>query len=522
MAFYDSTLKRIPAFLKTKWAIGIIVIVILLGAYWFFHSGKAAPQSIAVTRGSITEIVSVTGNSTPTESVSLAFGGSGVVSAVYASVGDHVGAGALLASLNTADLSAQLKEAQANADAASATLAGLQAGSRPEDIAAAQAAYDGAVQTLANMYSGVSDTASDAYAKANDAVRTQLSAFFSNAETQTPQLTFQTADSQAKITAQNGRASASGALNEWQPELASLPGASETVLDAAIQTEIARLAAIQSFLNSVSDALNTANSLDPTTLAAYKADLAAAISETNTAAKNLNTASQNISSQKIAVAQAKAELDLKEAGSTPEDIAAEQAQVESAQAAVASVQAKIANAEIVAPISGVVTQFDAKVGQVAGSEALISIISDGAFEVDADVPETDIGKLAVGNAVSMTFDAFPGETFSGKVFYIDPAETVLQGVVDYKVKVSFDTADPRMKSGLTANLDIATAHKDNVLILPEYAILENDQGSFVETDVKGKTVQTPVTLGLQDDKGNVEVVSGVTEGEQVLNIGLKQ
>jgi multidrug efflux pump subunit AcrA (membrane-fusion protein) len=75
---------------------------------------------------------------------------------------------------------------------------------------------------------------------------------------------------------------------------------------------------------------------------------------------------------------------------------------------------------------------------------------------------------------------------------------------------------------LTANIDIQTKHKDKVLILPQYAILQNDQGTFVETlDSNKKIKQNPVTLGIVDEKGNVEVISGVTEGEQVLNIGLK-
>ena len=57
--------------------------------------------------------------------------------------------------------------------------------------------------------------------------------------------------------------------------------------------------------------------------------------------------------------------------------------------------------------------------------------------------------------------------------------------------------------------------------MPEYAILQNDQGTFVETLQSGAVVDVPVTLGIQDDNGNVEVLSGVTAGEQVINIGLK-
>ena len=121
----------------------------------------------------------------------------------------------------------------------------------------------------------------------------------------------------------------------------------------------------------------------------------------------------------------------------------------------------------------------------------------------------------------MTFDAFPGETFVGKVFYIDPAETIVSGVVDYLVKVSFNTPDPRLKSGLTANLSIQTQTDQNALILPQYAVVQNASGTYVDVLQSGTETQIPVTLGIRDQNGNVEIASGVTEGQQVINIGLK-
>lgn len=515
----------IPGFLKTKWGIGTLIVVVLLGGwYWYAHSGKTSYQFISVTRGAITQTVSVTGNTTPVSSVSLGFGNSGTVSRIFAKVGDRVSEGALLAALNTSDLSAQLQQAEANVDTQKARLASLTVGAQPEDIAATQAAYDKSAQDLANLYAGISDTASDAYAKANDAVRTQLSAFFSNAESSQPHLSFSTASSQAAADAQGGRVAAGTALNIWQSSLASIsPASLPASIDAAIQTDLSYLATVRTFLGSVTDAANGANGLDATTLATYKAAAAAAVTELNTAIRNLNTASQTISSQKLLVAQAAAQLALKKAGATKEDLAAQAAQVSQAEAQAASIRARLQNSQIVAPQSGIVTQFDAKVGQLATANVpLVSIISDGTFEIHADVPEIDIGSISVGDEVSMTLDAFPGETFTGKVFYIDPAETMNQGVVYYQVKASFDKPDKRLKSGLTANLEIRTEQKDGVLILPQYAIIQNDEGAFVKVLKGGTATDTPVTLGIQDTHSNVEIISGVTEGEQVVNIGLKQ
>lgn len=519
--FY-STFKWFRKLSVTKIVIGIVVVAIVaFGGYSLFGPKKTNYQFVTVEKGSIAETVSVTGNTTPISSVALGFGNSGNIASINSSVGKNVIKGQVLASLNTGDLYSQVQQAQANLDSQQAKLDGLRAGSRPEDVAASQASLDKAQQDLANMYAGISDSSTDSYAKANDAVRVQLDKLFSGAETGTVKLTYSSGNSQAQIDAEWQRMLASNALNNWQTEL-STTDQSADALGVLLKDNLSALATIRLLLNNVSKTLDNPPGLSADQIASYKANVTAALNEVNTATKNLNTISQNIASQKLTVSQSQAQLDLKKAGSTAQDIQAQVAQVASAQAQVTSAQSKLQNSQIIAPISGVVTQFDAKVGQCASpGSTLISIISGGSFEIDALVSETDVGKITLNNKVTMTLDAFPGETFTGSVFYIDPAQTTNEGVVGYKIKISFDKADPRMKSGLTANLDIETRHKDGVLVLPQYAILQNDSGTFVQV-LENKTVKDmPVSLGLQDQKGNVEIVSGVTDGEQVLNIGLK-
>ena len=161
-----------------------------------------------MTRGSVVESVSLTGNTIPAQSVSLAFGSSGTISNVYGALGKTVSKGQLLAELNTSDLMAQLHQAQANVDTQQAKLDGLKNGSRPEDVAASQAALDKAKQDLANMYTGIFDTSTDSYAKANDAVRTQLNQFFTNGDNDNPKLTYlTTADGDVQHKAEAGRLS---------------------------------------------------------------------------------------------------------------------------------------------------------------------------------------------------------------------------------------------------------------------------------------------------------------------------
>jgi HlyD family secretion protein len=152
---------------------------------------------------------------------------------------------------------------------------------------------------------------------------------------------------------------------------------------------------------------------------------------------------------------------------------------------------------------------------------IASVISDKKFHIEANIPEVDIGKIAVGNPVSITFDAFPDETFTGSVAKIDPAETIVDGVVNFKTTVAIESPDARLKSGLTANLSIETVKKTGVPILPQSAITETREGTFVKRYENGVFVDREIKTGIRDKNGNIEIVSGVSEGDQVQNVGLR-
>jgi HlyD family secretion protein len=507
---------------KLTWII-VAAVVVAGGIYYHVKHSGSSYQFITVQQGSITQTVSVTGNTTPAESLDLAFQNGGTIARVQKNAGDTVNAGDVLVTLDTGSLQAQLAEEQASVQAAQAQLASLQAGAQPADIQESQAAVAAAQQTLANTYTNVPSTLEGAYAQAYDAVRNQLSPFFMNAESINPQLTFTVNDSQTLNNITSERVQASTELNNWESEMSSLAATAPT---STLQTMLANgsehLNIIQTLLTTAAQALIEENGLSATTLASYKSALATAVNETTQAQTSVSTAAQNIASEEIAITQAQAALNLKLAGSTTQQIQAQQAQVAEAQANVQGIEVQIQEASLVSPIAGVVTVQNAQVGEIAQPGAtMTSVISTSNLEVDAYVPETDIGKVAIGNPVNMTFDAFQGQTFTGKVFYIDPAQTILSGVVDYKIKVSFDNPGSNMKSGLTANLDIQTETHDNAFILPQYAVLQTDQGSFVEVVQNGQVAQVPITTGIQDENGNVEILTGVTAGEQVLNIGLK-
>ncbi len=508
----SNVIKKTPPFFKTKWFIAVASVLVLIVGYKIFHPTKSPYQFIAVTSGPITETVSVTGNTTPAQSVSLGFQNAGTIASVWHAVGDHVYAGAVISSLNTNDLEASLKQAQANVDAQNAKLAGLQAGARPQDIALAQVNLDNAKTDLANTIAGQSTLVSNAH---STLLNSTLSAYptVNGASTiDLPTISGTYTGTQEGVYTIVMHASGSGAYFS----ISGLEDGEGQVSTVAVPLGTRGLY-IQFPSNSILSYVNTMWTIPvPNTQAVnYNANLNAY----NSAVTTQNT---TIAQKQAIVSQAQAQLDLTNAQALPTDILAQQAQVEQAQAQVLSAQAKLSDSEIIAPIGGVITQQDSKVGQIASPGVpLVSIMGSTGFEVDAGVSETDIGKLAIGDAVTMTLDAFPNETFTGTVFYIAPAETNVSGVISYQIKISFTKNDPRLKSGLTANINIQTKHKDAVLILPQYAILQNDNGTFVETFAGNMITKNPITLGIQDQNGNVEVVSGVSLGEQVINIGLK-
>jgi len=169
------------------------------------------------------------------------------------------------------------------------------------------------------------------------------------------------------------------------------------------------------------------------------------------------------------------------------------------------------------PFAGLITKQDAKLGEIIAANAkLVSVISKDRLEVEANVPEVNIGRVAKDNPVNITLDAFAKENFSGKVYSIEPAETIVDGVVNYKVKIRFDIQEERLKTGLTANLQIETLKKENVLVVPHFVVSEINGRMIAKVWRGGRAEEEAVVLGLRGRDGLVEIISGLREGDEVV------
>ncbi len=516
-------MKNIISFVKRRLYLSLLILaVVVLLVYKFFpRDNRVAAQEFTVHRGTITQEVSVTGKTKPVTDIELAFERSGKISRVPAKIGDHVQIGQELAALDNTELAAQYAEAQATVQIQKAKLAELQRGSRPEDIQIKQTALKKAEQDLANDYQAVSDVLNDAYVKADDAVRKQIDELFTRDEESSPQLTFAVSDSQIQVDAESRRVQASTELKKWKKELDQIVthSSDQNLLDNDVRNVKNHLIIIRDFLNRAMDAVTNAANLSQSTATTYKTSITTARTNVGTAITAVNTQEQTISSEKITVAKTQDELNLSLAGTAPEQIAAQEAQVRQAEANAQVKGAQIAKGIIRSPIAGVVTKQEAKLGQIAQANTpLVSVISSDQLEIEANVPEADAAKISIGDPVAITLDAFGDSTrFSGSVLFIDPAETVIEGVSTYKTTIQLQDKNPAIKPGLTANLTIVTETKENVLLIPQQAVIYRGDKRFVLVPEGGnKSNEVEITLGVRGSDGNVEVLSGLEENASIL------
>lgn len=501
--------------------ISVLAIIAVIFCLRYFLNKNSEPTAlVTVTKGTVIRTVTVTGNVKPAENVELAFEKGGMVNKVYAEVGDRVAAGQVIATLEVSDLYAQLREATANIDAQKARLEELKHGTREEDIRVKETELAKARQDLVNYYNDVPDVVSDAYAKAEDAVRKQIFGLFINEEQANPQLVFSVSDSQLQTDVQTQRVVVGNKLTEWKKELESLTGALPPQFpEEPLSTALSYLGVIRKFLDKTGEALNLALNLSTSTISAYKTNVNTGRTNINTALTNINTLQQNIASQKITVKKIEEELKLKLAGSTAEQIAAQAAAVEQAIAKAQGIEAQIAKTILRSPIAGTVTKQNAKVGEIAPANSpLVSVMSQNKLQGEANIPEADIARVKIGDPATITLDAYGSETiFEAKVISIEPAETIIEGVATYKTKFQFTKEDERLKPGMTANIEILTNKLENVLIVPQRTVMKKNGEEYVMI-WNGKTnnpEKRVIKTGLRGSDGNAEVLDGLREGEKI-------
>jgi HlyD family secretion protein len=242
----------------------------------------------------------------------------------------------------------------------------------------------------------------------------------------------------------------------------------------------------------------------------------------------------------------------------PSMIAAQRAMVANQIAAVATAQHNVDNTILYAPVGGQVSAITGTVGEyqtgsssattalAPGTEAAIPGVGAAAtsdqsgnassgisatrpgggafivlnnvntFQVVVPFEESDAAKVQPNQDVQVTFDAIPDLELPGKVLSIAPNGVNISGVTNYYATILLTKSDPRLKAGQTAEASVVTNSLDNVLVVPNSAVIKQGGNSYVNVlGPNGQPTRKQFTPGAVGDD-NTQVLGGLTEGQQIL------
>jgi HlyD family secretion protein len=225
----------------------------------------------------------------------------------------------------------------------------------------------------------------------------------------------------------------------------------------------------------------------------------------------------DIAAAQAQVDQAQANYDKLTAEGTLTDLEIRQAQVDQAAQDLEQAKYDLEAVTLKAPFTGVVTAVNIVPGSVVGSTAAaVTIVDRSTLHVDLRLSENDVVRAKLGQPVAVTIDSLSGWQTTGEIDYIAPAAEVTNDVVTYGVRVSFVDDDPSVKVGMTANLNITTAIKENILLVPNSALLPKGAGRVVQVpNADGTVREVDVQVGLTDGT-QTEIVSGLKEGDRII------
>lgn len=542
---------------KKKWFWIALVIVIVISGILFFNFSSKKDISYVTEKAKISDLkqtVEVTGSVESADDIDLNFTSGGTLQSISVKVGDSVKAGQVLASLSAGDVASQIADAKANLEIAKTNLIEIQAGASTEDIKvtgeevlSAESSYRAAQDSLKNLESTrdqelatLIDIALNTMSDKSFVAQYSLDLIYDSILDQDAENYLYVGDvtslTQAKDyydLGKNGLLEAKGliatakstknqedtlrALDYFNGVLQNISNSLLKTFDS-LRTAVSNGTYTESVISTLKTQTNTQSTAASTAVSLvqdaasdirtrdlyYKTSIVEAQNKVDAALNNLNLA--------------KARLDLKEAPARDFEIQAAQARIRQAEATLNRYYSNFSDTIIKAPVEGIISKVNFDKGeQTSMSSPVISMIGLSEMQVKVDVPESDIIKLEVGDQVDITLDAFSSEDkFFGTLTFIDPASTLIDGVVYYKVTISLNQKDDRIKSGMTADLTINTDSRTAVMAVPSRAVIYREDKKYVQVLVNDLLEEKEVTTGLKGDGGLIEIVSGLSEGEDVI------
>lgn len=211
--------------------------------------------------------------------------------------------------------------------------------------------------------------------------------------------------------------------------------------------------------------------------------------------------------------------------------ALKEAQILQAEAVLQSAEIDLRYTRIISPVDGIVVSKEVEVGQTVAASfqtpTLFYVAEDlTKMQIEASVVEADIAKVKEGQTVEFSVDSFPDQIFYGMVTQVRNEALNTSNVVTYEVIIEINNKDLLLKPGMTANVDIITSEKDNVLLAPNKALrfyVADENGEtkrYANKGIwlleKGKPVRVSVATGVSDDNYTEVASDKLGEGAKVI------
>lgn len=189
----------------------------------------------------------------------------------------------------------------------------------------------------------------------------------------------------------------------------------------------------------------------------------------------------------------------------------------SADADITLAKARLDKMSIAAPFDGIAGLRKVSVGDYLSPGAdIVNLEQIDPLKIDFRVPEVFLPAVRDGARIAVSIDAFPGRSFEGRIYAIDPLiDPAGRSIV---VRARIDNPGDVLRPGLFARVTLTLAIRENAIFVPEQSIVPIGEKSFVYRVIDNKIVTTPVTLGLRRD-ATVEVVEGLSPGDMVVTAG---
>ncbi len=518
-----SYMMALFSYLKKHKILTILTVLTVLGFVYF--SQKEPTQTYETTlvkKGNVLQEVSVTGRVESDSTAQLSFEKGGRISSSPIPVGTSVKRGDVLARIDSREIDALLAQSRANREFELANLSALKQGSRPEDIAVSEASVASAASAVSDARLALLDALSSASTVADDAIFSKTDYLLDNPRMANPKVLFPISDQKLTNKIEESRAGLSESLRRL------------TILETTTSDIESRLTAkknffsdIKTYLDLLASAINSvlpSSQYSQTTIDGWKTSVSIARTNINSASSAVLTGEQLYRTQSSALAVATEQLALKKAGPTTESILAQESKIASVRAGIQNLEAQESKSVLRAPFAGIVTSQSAKFGEtVSPNVPLVTLQSLGKFKITINVPEVDLAKLSLADEARVTLDAYGSDVlFAATLSSIDPAETIIEGISTYKVTLYFNEDDVRIRSGMTANIDIGTDKRVDVLYIPSRAVITREGKKYVKIpNGPLNTLEKEITVGLRGSDGSLEVTTGLTLGESIVTFEKK-